>query len=53
MIESTPKLTVAGLIDPVCPKCKTEMYGVTQIILGGKNKHFAQCPDCNYKTKAK
>ena len=53
MTESIAKLTVAGLTDPICPKCKVAMYGVTKIILGGKNKHFAQCPECNYKTKAK
>ena len=53
MTKSISKLTVAGLTDPVCPKCNVEMYAVTEIILGGKNKNFAQCPNCDYKTKAK
>jgi DNA-directed RNA polymerase subunit RPC12/RpoP len=37
-----------------CPKCNAEMYGVSSMTLGDpKFKHYMQCPECNYKTKAK
>ena len=45
------KITMGGIVDPICRKCKIEMYAVTEIILGGKNKHFFQCPNCNGKIK--
>jgi len=49
------KLAVADLTDPVCPKCKIEMYGVSAMTFGidKKWKHFARCPECNYETDAK
>jgi len=55
MTKKLEKLTVAGLTDPVCPKCETVMYGVSAMTFGKdkKFKHYAQCPECNYKTKAK
>lgn len=37
----------------ICPKCGATMYGNTQLILGGKNKHYKECPDCKYKTDPK
>ena len=55
MTESTPKLTVGELTDPMCPTCNVAMFGVSKMSFGKdkKFKHYAQCPDCNYKTKAK
>lgn len=54
MKKEPTKITVAGLTDPMCPKCDVPMYGVSSMILGEpKFKHYAQCPECNYKTKAK
>lgn len=49
------KLTVAGLTDPICPTCKTEMFAISEMVLGQNKKftNYAQCPDCNYKTEAK
>jgi hypothetical protein len=55
MTENTPKLTVGELTDPMCPKCNVPMYGVSAMTFGKdkKFKHYAQCPVCDYKTKAK
>jgi len=49
------KLTVGELTDPMCPTCNVAMYGVSKMSFGKdkKFKHYAQCPECNYKTKAK
>jgi hypothetical protein len=55
MTDNAPKLTVGELTDPMCPKCNVPMYGVSAMTFGKdkKFKHYAQCPKCNYKTKAK
>jgi hypothetical protein len=37
----------------LCPKCKTEMHTNTVIVLGGKWKHYQECPGCNFRTAAK
>ena len=52
-MKKVVKVTVAGLTDPVCPKCNVEMYGVSAMTFGvdKKFKNYAQCPKCNYKTK--
>ena len=53
MTESTAKLIVGELIDPMCPTCNVAMYGVSAMTIGKdkKFKHYAQCPQCNYNTK--
>ncbi len=55
MTDNAPKLTVGELTDPMCPKCNVPMYGVSAMTFGKdeKFKHYAQCPECDYKTKAK
>ena len=54
MKKDPAKITVAGLTDTMCPKCDVAMYGVSSMTFGdAKFKHYAQCPECNYKTKAK
>lgn len=36
-----------------CPICNQEMHTNTVLVLGGKNKHYQECPSCGYKGKAK
>lgn len=36
----------------VCPDCNTEMHTNTIIVLGGKNKHYQECPICHFTAKA-
>lgn len=38
---------------PKCPKCESEMYINTVIVLGGKNKHYLKCESCDYRSEAK
>ena len=54
-MDKMAKIIVNKIPDPICPKCNVEMYGVSAMRLGKdkKFKHYAQCPQCNYKTKAK
>jgi hypothetical protein len=38
----------------LCPKCKSEMHGVSIYVWDrGKFMHYEECPSCNYKTGAK
>lgn len=55
IMDKMAKITVNDIPDPMCPKCDVPMYGVSAMILGKdkKFKHYAQCPNCDYKTKAK
>jgi hypothetical protein len=55
MMDKMAKITVNDVPDPMCPKCDVPMYGVSAMTFGKDNKfkHYAQCPDCDYKTKAK
>ena len=55
MTTQPTKLTVGELTDPMCPTCNVAMYGVSAMTFGKdkKFKHYAQCPQCDYKTKAK
>ena len=52
-MNKNPKLTIGKLQDPMCPYCDVAMFGVSAITFGidKKFKHYAQCPECNYKTK--
>ena len=53
-MDKMAKIIVNNTPDPICPKCNVEMYGVSAMTLGeNKFKHYAQCPDCDYKTEAK
>jgi hypothetical protein len=54
-MEKLTKLKVAGLTDPVCPKCEIAMFAVSAMTLeiGQRWKHFARCPKCFYETEAK
>jgi hypothetical protein len=52
-MNKNTKLTIGKLKDPMCPECNVPMFGVSAITFGTdkKFKHYAQCPECNYKTK--
>jgi hypothetical protein len=54
-MDKMAKIIVNEIPDPMCPKCNIEMYGVSAMTFGKdkKFKHYAQCPQCDYKTKAK
>ena len=48
-------ITKKQAASPICPKCKVAMFAVSAMTVGidKQFKHYAECPDCGFKTEAK